>query len=644
MDNEQIARLAQKFAEGDTSAFNELYRLTRNQAYFVALSITKSEDDALDMLQEAYLKAWQKRDSLKQPERFVSWFNRIVANTARDFLRVRKPLLFVESDEGEADLLDWQPEVEEGYIPHAAMDTAETRRLIMEIVDTLPEDLRLVTLLHYYDDMPLADIAAALDLPMSTVKARLRYARAKISKGVEDLEKRGTKLYGAAPIPLLIWLLRGAAAESAKKLPPVILGGAAAGAAAGGAVTGATIAGIAVPKLIAAVVAAAVIGGGATTGAVLHRRAKEPPAALPAAAAESIYHSQTAAAVMFPEPAFPLATTSAPAAEPQLQIAGSAGIQLPAGGGVLPAAAVTTAHPTTPPPIPPITIPPDRIPPLVVQPDIVSPDITTTVPTTPPAPVTFTVTYNYAQNGGSSATKANASAQKGTAADLSPTAAKPGWDFLGWNTDKDARSKLASYTVNGNTTLYAIFRKQVTATFVTIKWVNYGYGSGANDVYSETVSAWRYNNGNASIVSPGLETRAIKYYSSTTYAPIGWGLASDGADGRARFAPGATVSLADNETFYGIYTGGSAPMGFSDIDHLVTYNTVTVTTVYNMSQSGSTAKEFLLPITMPPAPPPQPGFTFVGWRLHNDIGGPCRRPGETVVPGAEGYYAVWEPI
>ena len=93
MDKEQTALLAQKAVQGDVSAFNELYLLTRNRAWFVVLSITKNEDDAMDILQDAYLKAWQKRESLRQPEKFVSWFNQVTANTARDFLRSRKPLL-----------------------------------------------------------------------------------------------------------------------------------------------------------------------------------------------------------------------------------------------------------------------------------------------------------------------------------------------------------------------------------------------------------------------------------------------------------------------------------------------------------------------------------------------------------------------
>jgi len=81
----------------------------------------------------------------------------------------------------------------------------------------------------YTEDGKLADIASSLERPMSTVKARLRYARAKISKGVEALEKSGTALHGAAPVPLVIWFLKNAAVPGATKLRPVILDGAAAG-------------------------------------------------------------------------------------------------------------------------------------------------------------------------------------------------------------------------------------------------------------------------------------------------------------------------------------------------------------------------------------------------------------------------------
>ena len=78
-----------------------------------------------------------------------------------------------------------------------------------------------------------------------------------------------------------------------------------------------------------------------------------------------------------------------------------------------------------------------------------------------------TVTYNYAYNGGSSASKTSAAVGETLAVDLSPTAVKSGWTFVGWNTSADATAKLSSLTMGtGNITLYAIFKKTLTATFI----------------------------------------------------------------------------------------------------------------------------------------------------------------------------------
>jgi len=211
----ELTALARRACAGDEDAFNQIYLLTRDRSYFVAYTITRDEQDALDILQESYLKAWQSLREMKSPDICAAWLNRIIGNTAKNFVRKRRPLLFQPMPE-EGSPLDWQPEQDSAFIPDAAMDTAETRRLIMEIIDGLPEDQRLCVLMHYYNGMEMGEIAAALELSYETVKSRLRYARRKISDGVEDLERKGTKLYGAVPIPLLIWLLRNVAGESSK--------------------------------------------------------------------------------------------------------------------------------------------------------------------------------------------------------------------------------------------------------------------------------------------------------------------------------------------------------------------------------------------------------------------------------------------
>ena len=271
MDNrERIAELAAKARQGSREAFNELYCLTRDRAYFVAFTITRNEQDALDIVQDSYLKAWQSIGSLQKPEQFPAWLRQITGNTAKNFIKHHSPLLFLQSDDATDDLFDLQEERDDDYIPDAAMDTAETRQLIMNIVDDLPEDQRLCVLMYYYDEMSVGEIAAALDVPAGTVKNRLFAARQKISKGVERLERQGTKLYGAAPIPLMIWLLRGASATS-KNFPPAVLGGTAA--------TGGLLAGIGMGKLIAGVTAAVIAVGGTITAATVIKNKSALPAA-----------------------------------------------------------------------------------------------------------------------------------------------------------------------------------------------------------------------------------------------------------------------------------------------------------------------------------------------------------------------------
>jgi len=307
--------LAVRAVQGDENAFNELYHLTRDRAYFVAYSITHNEQDALDILQESYLKAWQKCGSLQTPAVFGAWLNQIVGNTAKDFVKKRRPLLF-EALDNDTDILALQPEENDAYIPHEAMDTSETKRLIMDIIGELPEDQRLCILLYYYDDLPVAAIADALELPLSTVKNRLAYARKKISSGVEQLEKSGkVKLYGAAPISLMTWLLRNIVVETNKRLPPVILGSTA--TATGTTTAVSLITGITLPKIVAGVTADVI----AVSGSVI--AAQRFPGERPlqeAIAATTVFETVPKATTLFAFPTQPPIAELAiePPAEPAL--------------------------------------------------------------------------------------------------------------------------------------------------------------------------------------------------------------------------------------------------------------------------------------------------------------------------------------
>lgn len=289
MEKAQIAQLVEKVRKGDNKAFELLYNETNRGAYFVALKITGNEDDAMDILQDSYVKALDKLDGLKNDEAFVSWFNQIVANTAKNYLCKMKPVLF-NTEEDEQASYDWQTEEDSDYIPEESLDTNESRKAIMDIIDGLPEDRRLCVLMYYFDDMGTSQIAKTLEIPEGTVKSHLLHARKSIKKTIEELRLKGATVLGTGAIPFFVWLLKRMSAtvvmssEQAGALLVLIKGASAVlgGVAVAGTVIGTTavkvgifgriVAAVTVPKIVAAVVGGAVVIGGVTAGITISRR------------------------------------------------------------------------------------------------------------------------------------------------------------------------------------------------------------------------------------------------------------------------------------------------------------------------------------------------------------------------------------
>lgn len=199
--NKNFIEIVKAAQEGDNRAFEALYNMTKDSAYFIALSITKNEQDALDIMQDSYIKAFRSISTLDKPEVFDSWIGRIVANTSKNYISRKKPMLF--EDMGTESIGEWnEEEFNKDYLPQESVDSKETSRLLMEIIDRLSEDKRLCILMYYYQEMSVKEISEALELPVTTVKYKLLAARAEIKKGVEDLEKRGTKIYALFPFTL----------------------------------------------------------------------------------------------------------------------------------------------------------------------------------------------------------------------------------------------------------------------------------------------------------------------------------------------------------------------------------------------------------------------------------------------------------
>lgn len=226
IDPKKMAGLVARAKNGDNNAVSQLYSDCYGRIFYVIKSIVGDEDAAMDLLQDTFLKAFKSINSLEDNQAFYAWLKRIAINTAKNWLIKSRHILFSDlqnptvNDEEDAEPVEnvfEDPKLEN--MPEEVVDKAEVSRLLNEILDSLPADQRLAICMFYYDDMSLKEIAEVMGVPLSTAKNRLAYGRKKVEQKVLDLEKRGTKIYGLAPIAFLIFLCNGMETQ-AKELHP----------------------------------------------------------------------------------------------------------------------------------------------------------------------------------------------------------------------------------------------------------------------------------------------------------------------------------------------------------------------------------------------------------------------------------------
>ena len=210
MDYKEAVALAR---QGDERGYGFLYETTYKSKYYLALQYMKNEEAAQDVLQEAYIRAFTRLDMLTEPEAFPGWLGRIVANTAKNMLVKKNPMLFSQmetEEEGE----NFEYRIEDDSIenqPELSYTRQETQELVREMIDSLSAEQRMCILLFHIEGASIREIAVTLGCSENTVKSRLNYGRQNLKKKAEELQKKGYKLYSVAPLPLFLYLLRSQA-------------------------------------------------------------------------------------------------------------------------------------------------------------------------------------------------------------------------------------------------------------------------------------------------------------------------------------------------------------------------------------------------------------------------------------------------
>jgi RNA polymerase sigma-70 factor (ECF subfamily) len=181
-DSNEDTVLVAKARAGDTAAFQALFKKYQRRVYAVALGVVKRPEDAMDVVQDAFIKVHKHLDTFQGTSSFYTWLYRIVMNLGIDHVRKHRKIVEwgddipIDQAAGDRSLV---PRVAGGN-PAQEVVRRELSDKIRQALDTLPEYHRAVILLREVEGMSYEEIAEVLDVPKGTIMSRLFHARRKM--------------------------------------------------------------------------------------------------------------------------------------------------------------------------------------------------------------------------------------------------------------------------------------------------------------------------------------------------------------------------------------------------------------------------------------------------------------------------------
>jgi RNA polymerase sigma-70 factor, ECF subfamily len=193
-ENEQHpdVALVERVRAGDVAAYDELVRKYERQVFRIAQHITQNREDAEDVMQDAFVKAFEKLDQFQGNSKFYTWLVRIAVNESLMRLRKRRTGRMVsidedlQTDEGSVprDFADWAPNPEDNY------SQSELAEILRKTIQGLPPGFRVVFVLRDVDGLSTEETAETLGLSIPAVKSRLLRARLQLRERLSRYFKR----------------------------------------------------------------------------------------------------------------------------------------------------------------------------------------------------------------------------------------------------------------------------------------------------------------------------------------------------------------------------------------------------------------------------------------------------------------------
>lgn len=211
-----------KAFNGDEEANTLLYEMTFKKVFAIASRLLKNYEDAMDLCQEAYLSALINIDTLQDKSKFDVWLYQITANRCYNFVKREKLRRSIFTAKEYKDYLDDHhvdaADSDRSFDPEEYAVELDRKTVVRHLIDELPQNQKTCILLHYYAELTVSEIAAALGIPEGTVKSNMNYAKKKLKRVILARSKDyALKGVSANSIKLLV---TSSATEPQFEMPP----------------------------------------------------------------------------------------------------------------------------------------------------------------------------------------------------------------------------------------------------------------------------------------------------------------------------------------------------------------------------------------------------------------------------------------
>lgn len=174
--------------KGDQNAYADIVSLYQHKLYQICFRMLGNKEEAEDIAQEAFVRAYINLHSYDQKRKFSTWIYRIATNLCIDRIRKKKPDYYLDAEVPGTDGLDMYSQIAaDEKLPEEVVEQMELQERIQYEISRLPDKYRSVIVLKYIEELSLQDISDILDMPLGTVKTRIHRGREALRKQLNNL-------------------------------------------------------------------------------------------------------------------------------------------------------------------------------------------------------------------------------------------------------------------------------------------------------------------------------------------------------------------------------------------------------------------------------------------------------------------------